>query len=150
MMRFGDDMQLRLFLALLLFAATVLNPPATSAYAQSLPKGASAARLPKSQEVRNFSARILDKVVPGHTTKAEVEALLGKPWSDTAVDSGIVGGCKPNQKTYPGDPSVDIWEFRGGDSNGTYRVHIEFDEQDITTLIAKIPDKTGRATARVE
>jgi hypothetical protein len=142
-------MQLRLFLALLLFAATVLNPPAMCAHAQSLPKGTSAARLPKSQEVQNISSQILDKVVPGHTTKAEVEALLGKPWSDTELDSGIVGDCQPRQKTYPGDPSVNVWEFRGRDSNGTYRVHIEFDEHDITTLIAKIPDKTGRATARV-
>jgi hypothetical protein len=141
-------MQLRsFFFALSLFAAALLNPLATRAYAQSLPKGTSTARLAKSQEFRNFSARILDKVVPEHTTKAEVEALLGKPWRDTKVD-GIVGDCQPNQRTSPGDPSVDIWEFRGRDSNGTYRVHIEFDEHDITVLIAKIPDKTGRATAR--
>jgi hypothetical protein len=130
-------MQLRLFLALSLFAAAVLTSPWTRAYAQSLPKGTSAARLPKSQEARDFSARILDKVVPGHTTEAEVEALLGKPWRVT------------NFADDPGDPSVDIWEFRGRDSNGTYRVHIEFDEHNIATLIAKIPDKTGRGTARV-
>lgn len=133
-------MQLRLFFALS-FAATVLNPPATCAYAQSLPKGTSTARLPKSQEVRNFSAGILDKVLPGHTTKAEVGELLGKPWRDTELDDESI--------PYPGDPSVDIWEFRGRDSDGTYRVHIEFDEHNITTLIAKIPDKTGHATARV-
>ena len=142
-------MQLRLFFTLSLFAATVLNPPATCAYAQILPKGTSTAQLPKSQEVRNFSERILDKVVPGHTTKAEVEALLGKPWSDTELGAAIAGDCRPQQKKYPGDPSVTVWEFRGRDSNGSYRVHIEFDEQDITTVIAKIPDKTGRATARV-
>jgi outer membrane protein assembly factor BamE (lipoprotein component of BamABCDE complex) len=135
-------MQLRFFfLALSLFAAAVLSPPATCAYAQSLSKGTSAARLPKSQEVQNFSARILDKVVPGHTTKAEVEALLGKPWRDTALDDETI--------PYPGDPSRDIWEFRGRDSHGAYRVHIEFDQHNVTTLIAKIPDKTGQATARV-
>jgi hypothetical protein len=139
--RFGGDMQLRLFLAFSLFAATILDPPATCAYAQSLPKSTSAARLPKSQEVRNFNARILDKVLPGHTTKAEVEALLGKPWRDTKLTAETI--------PYKGDPSVDIWEFPGRDSHGTYRVHIEFDEHDITTLIAKIPDKAARATARV-
>ena len=100
-------MQLRLFFALPLFAAMVLSTPATYAYAQILPKGTSTAQLPKSQEVRNFSAPILDKVVPGHTTKVEVEALLGKPWRVT------------NFANDPADPSVDIWEFRGRDSNGT-------------------------------
>ena len=139
--RFGGNMQLRLVFALSLFAATILNPTTPPGYAQSLPKGASARRLPKSQEVRNFSARILEKVVPGHTTKAEVEALLDKPWRDTELDAESI--------PYPGDPSVDIWEFRGRDSHGTYRVHIEFDEYNITTLIAKIPDKGGRAVGRV-
>jgi hypothetical protein len=43
-----------------------------------------------------------------------------------------------------------IWEYRGHDASGTYRVHIEFDSRKITTLIAQIPDKTGEALARRE
>jgi outer membrane protein assembly factor BamE (lipoprotein component of BamABCDE complex) len=84
---------------------------------------------------RDFSAATLAKVDPGHTTKAQVEGLLGEPWR--TVDSD------PDES----DPSV--WEYRGRNSSGTYRVHVEFDSHDVTSLIATIPDKTGQATARV-
>jgi outer membrane protein assembly factor BamE (lipoprotein component of BamABCDE complex) len=85
---------------------------------------------------RDFSAATLAKVTPGQTTKAQIEALLGKPWRTTFADD-------------PDEPGPVVWEYRGQDSNGSYRVHIEFDSHDITTLIAKIPDKTGEAPARV-
>jgi outer membrane protein assembly factor BamE (lipoprotein component of BamABCDE complex) len=131
-----------LILELMLVAAVLLNAPILSAYGQDLPSGAMAAPLPKSQEVRAFSDATLAKVVPGRTTKAQVKALLGSgPWRMNKYDDETL--------PYPGDPSVDIWEYRGRDSNGTYRVHIEFDANNVTTLIAKIPDKTGTAAARV-
>jgi hypothetical protein len=88
-----------------------------------------------SAAARDFSAATLAKVEPGHTTKAQVEAVLGEPWR--TVDSD------PDES----DPSV--WEYRGRNSSGTYRVHVEFDSHDVTSLIATIPDKTGQATARV-
>jgi outer membrane protein assembly factor BamE (lipoprotein component of BamABCDE complex) len=94
---------------------------------------------------REFSDATLAKVVPGQTTKAQVEALLGKPWRDTELDPAHAHTHTPG----PSEPYVDIWEYRGRDSNGTYRVHIEFDSHNITTLIAKIPDKTAQARARV-
>lgn len=82
---------------------------------------------------RQFKDATLAKVVPGQTTRAQVETLLGKPWRTTP----------------PAVSGRDVWEYRGQDSNGTYRIHIEFDSRNITTLIAKIPDKTGEAPARV-
>jgi outer membrane protein assembly factor BamE (lipoprotein component of BamABCDE complex) len=85
---------------------------------------------------REFSATTLAAVDPGHTTKTEVEALLGKPWRTTFADDAD-------------EPGPVVWEYRGQDPDGTYRVHIEFDSHDITTLIAKIPDKAGEAPARV-
>jgi outer membrane protein assembly factor BamE (lipoprotein component of BamABCDE complex) len=85
---------------------------------------------------RNFSAITLAKVVPGQTTKTQIEALLGKPWRTTFSDDAD-------------EPGPVVWEYRGQNSNGTYRVHIEFDSHDITTLIATIPDKIGAAPARV-
>ena len=85
---------------------------------------------------RDFSAATLAEVDPGRTTKAEVEALLGKPWRTTFSDDAD-------------EPAPVIWEYRGHDPDGTYRVHIEFDTHDVATLIAKIPDKTGEAPARV-
>lgn len=85
---------------------------------------------------RNFSATILAKVTPGQTTKAQIEKLLGKPWRTTFSDNSD-------------EPGPVVWEYRGEDLNGTYRVHIEFDNHDTTTLIAKIPDNIGQAPARV-
>jgi hypothetical protein len=86
--------------------------------------------------LRVFSAATLAKVTPGQTTQSQVEALLGKPWRTTFADD-------------PDEPGPVIWEYRGHDASGTYRVHIEFDSRKITTLIAQIPDKTGEALARV-
>jgi outer membrane protein assembly factor BamE (lipoprotein component of BamABCDE complex) len=135
-------MRTALILGLMLVASVVLNPPITYAYGEDLPSDVTAAPVPKSQEVRDFRDATLSKVVPGKTTKAQVEALLGSgPWRMNRYTDETL--------PYPGDPSVDIWEYRGRDSNGTYRVHIEFDANNVTTLIAKIPDKTGRAVARV-
>ena len=85
---------------------------------------------------REFSEATLAKVTPGETTKTQIEALLGEPWRTTFADDAD-------------EPGPVVWEYRGQDSDGTYRVHIEFDSHDITTLIAKIPDKTGEAAARV-
>src|SRR5271169_1387458 len=87
-------------------------------------------------QARYFNAAILAKVTPGQTTKAQIEALLGQPWRTTFSDDAD-------------EPGPVVWEYRGQDSNGTYRVHIEFDSHNITTLIAKIPDSTGEAPARV-
>jgi hypothetical protein len=85
--------------------------------------------------VREFSDATLGKVIPGKTTKAQVEALLGQPW-----------------RTIEGDPDEPpeplVWEYQARDSNGPYRVHVEFDDHDITTLIVKVPSG-GHATARV-
>ena len=85
---------------------------------------------------RDFSVATLAEVDPGHTTKTQVEALLGKPWRTTFSDDAD-------------EPGPVVWEYRGEDPDGTYRVHIEFDSHDVTTLVAKIPDKTGEAPARV-
>lgn len=85
---------------------------------------------------RHFSGTTLAKIIPGKTTKAQITTLLGEPWR-------TVFPSEPDQ------PGPEIWEYRGADSNGTYRVHIEFDKCNVTTLIAKIPDKTGYAVPRV-
>jgi hypothetical protein len=85
---------------------------------------------------RQFSAATLAKVTPGETTRTQIEGLLGQPWRTTFADDAD-------------EPGPVVWEYRGHDSSGTYRVHIEFDSHDITSLIAKIPDTTGEASARV-
>jgi hypothetical protein len=42
----------------------------------------------------------------------------------------------------------ELWEYRGADAGGGYRIHIEFDSHDIVHVIGKVPDKMsgGKAT----
>ena len=87
-------------------------------------------------QAHEFSAATLAKVMPGHSTQTQVEALLGQPWRTTFSDDAD-------------EPGPVVWEYRGRNANGTYRVHIEFDTQGTTTLIAEIPDNKGEAPARV-
>ena len=136
-----SKVEMRVIPAALLAAAAFLNAlAAVAADGANLQGGTTAGQVPPSQQARDFADQTLAKIVPGHTTKAEVEALLGKPWRDTQLD---------DEDVMPGDPAVEVWEYRGRGPQGTYRVHIQFDKSDVTTLIAKIPDKTGRAVARV-
>lgn len=85
---------------------------------------------------RDFSATTLAEVDLGRTTKTEVEALLGRPWRTTFSGNA--------------DDRAPLFGSTGARSpDGTYRVHIEFDSRDVTTLTAKILDKAGEAPARV-
>jgi len=90
---------------------------------------------------QDYSDSTLAKVIPGQTTKAQTEALLGQPWRTTNYG-------EPGEDE-PGHEPPEVWEWRGQDKqNGVYRVHIEF-KQDIVTNIGKVPEKTGIAPARV-
>lgn len=80
------------------------------------------------------------KIIPGHSTKADVKALLGTPWREVEFnDCGI-----------PMDEQGDeTWEYRGRDGNDGYRLHIEFSDSGVVHLIGKIPDRApgGAATS---
>jgi outer membrane protein assembly factor BamE (lipoprotein component of BamABCDE complex) len=78
-----------------------------------------------------ITARQLAQVLPGMSTKAQVQALLGTPWR--IVQFNDCGHAMPGQED-------ETWDYRGKDSKGTYRVHIEFDDRNVATLVAKIPD----------
>jgi len=84
--------------------------------------------------------RKLPEIVPGKSTKAQVQSLLGIPWR--IVQFNDCGEAMDHQ-------SDETWDYRGKDSSGTYRVHIEFDDHDIAHLVAKIPDRVagGKGTA---
>jgi len=100
------------------------------------------ATLDESGYNHDYSDATLAKVIPGKTTKPEVQTLLGQPWRTT--NYGEVG------EDEPGHEPPEVWEWRGKDSqNGLYRVHIEFNPQGIVLNIAKVPEKTGTAPARV-
>jgi hypothetical protein len=84
---------------------------------------------------RQFGAKTLAEIVPGRTTKAQVAALLGEPWRTVASD--------------PDESEPEIWEYRGKDASGLYRIHIEFDDRGTASLIVKVSDRTHSARARV-
>jgi hypothetical protein len=80
----------------------------------------------------DLSDSTLAKITPGHTRKAEVEALLGKPLREAKH------GDEEN-------PANEVWDYRGHDSS----VHVEFDSRNVVAIIAKIPDESRSAAARV-
>jgi hypothetical protein len=71
------------------------------------------------------------KIVPGQSTKADVQAMLGTPWRVVQFnDCGM-----------PMDGQADeTWEYRSTDPAGGFRVHVEFGDNGVVHLIAKIPD----------
>jgi outer membrane protein assembly factor BamE (lipoprotein component of BamABCDE complex) len=80
-----------------------------------------------------ISDEALAQVVPGQSTKAQIQSLLGTPWRTLQFND-----CGEAMD----DEADETWDYRGKDSNGTYRVHIEFDNQGVTHLVAKIPDNS--------
>ena len=68
-------------------------------------------------------------------SKSQVKSLLGEPWRTVQYND-------------LDDIENEFWEYRGTDSQGPFRVHIEFDKQGSVVLVAKIPDRTpdGKGT----
>lgn len=73
----------------------------------------------------------LAKIVPGKTTKADMQALLGSPWR--TVQFNDCGAAMDDQ-------ADETWEYRGTDTSGDFRLHVEFDDKGVVHLMAKIPD----------
>ena len=66
--------------------------------------------------------------------------MLGTPWR--IVQFNDCGHAMPGQ-------ADETWDYRGKDAKGTYRIHIEFDDNNVASLVAKIPDQVagGKGTA---
>jgi hypothetical protein len=81
---------------------------------------------PEGAQIGVVRPRQAAKVIPG-MSKAKVRSLLGAPWRTVQ---------------YNDEEQVEneIWEYRGEDSNGKFRIHIEFDRHDIVRVVGKIPD----------
>jgi outer membrane protein assembly factor BamE (lipoprotein component of BamABCDE complex) len=87
-----------------------------------------------------ISAAKLAQVKPGTSTKNDVQSLLGVPWR--ILQFNDCGMSMPGQ-------ADETWDYRGRNAKGTYRVHIEFDDHDVASLVAKIPDRaTGNKGTR--
>jgi hypothetical protein len=93
-----------------------------------------------SAKVALRAERNLARVTPGVSTKAQVQSWLGAPWR--VVQFNDCGMSMPGQ-------ADETWDYRGKDAGGSYRLHIEFDDSGIATLVAKIPEHVpgGKGTA---
>jgi len=74
------------------------------------------------------------KIVPGQSTKADVQAMLGAPWR--VVQFNDCGMAMDGQ-------ADETWEYRGKGAAGGFRLHVEFGDNGVVHLIAKIPDGAG-------
>jgi hypothetical protein len=70
------------------------------------------------------------QIKPG-MTRAQIHALLGTPWRITNLDDDA-------------DSEIgDILEYRGQDTSGTYKFHIECDPRGRVVVAAKVRDTVG-------
>jgi hypothetical protein len=85
------------------------------------------------------SRQAIAQIVPGQSTKADIQSLLGAPWR--VVQFNDCGMAMDDQ-------ADETWEYRGTDQNGNYRLHVEFGDNGTVHVIAKIPDGAagGKAT----
>ena len=82
----------------------------------------------------DLAPQALAQIVPGISTQADLRALFGAPWR--VVQFGDCGQALPGE-------ADETWEYRGRGAEGSYRVHVEFDERGVVRLVAEIPDKSG-------
>jgi hypothetical protein len=111
-------------------AALVLTGFATPAYC--------AGNVPSPAPVVN--SRSVAQVAPGKSTRADVRSLFGEPWR--VVQFNDCGEAMDDQ-------ADETWEYRGQDSGGPYRLHIEFGDDGTVHLIAKIPDNSSGSKGTV-
>jgi outer membrane protein assembly factor BamE (lipoprotein component of BamABCDE complex) len=111
-------------------AAVVSCGFAMSAYGQG-----GAGDSPAGAHIGVVRPRQAAKVIPG-MSKAKVRSLLGAPWRTVQYNDEE-------------EAENEIWEYRGVDSTGRYRIHIEFDRHNIVRIVGKIPDNVagGKGTA---
>jgi outer membrane protein assembly factor BamE (lipoprotein component of BamABCDE complex) len=75
--------------------------------------------------VGGVSLASVSKIKVGTSTAEQVKELLGTPFRMTNY-----GDCNPVDYQ-------EIWEYLGHDADGTFKIHIEFDEAHIARIVAK-------------
>jgi hypothetical protein len=116
-------------LAIALVFTACLGPPRLGLAADQAKPASSAPVQPIDSKA--IDPQVLAKVVPG-ISKTQVKSLLGDPWRTVQYND-----LDENES------ENEFWEYRGKDSHGTYRVHIEFDQHDTVLIVGKIPDKVA-------
>ncbi len=103
-------------------------------------RAASPAPSPAAGGLTQHQIGALGKIMPGHSTKADVKALFGEPWR--VVQFNDCGEAMDGQDD-------ETWEYRGTDGAGGFRLHVEFNDNGTVHLFAKMPDAApgGAGTA---
>jgi hypothetical protein len=101
--------------------------------------GSDASTVGNAAMAEAISPQQLDQIIPGHTTQADMRSVFGPPWR--VVQFNDCGKAMDDQ-------ADEIWEYRGQDMSGMFRLHVEFDDHGVVHLAAKIPDSSpgGRGT----
>jgi hypothetical protein len=76
--------------------------------------------------------RKIRAIVPGQSTKAQVAALLGRPWRTVEYND-------------LDEVENEIWEYRGVDGRRRFRLHLEFDQHERVTLLGEVADPDSAA-----
>jgi hypothetical protein len=107
----------------------------------SLPAhGADAVKSDDGETAAAIGFQDVAKIVPGKSTKADIQALLGAPWR--VVQFNDCGMAMDGQ-------ADETWEYRGNDPNVGFRVHVEFDDNGVVHLVAKISNGVAGGTPTV-
>jgi hypothetical protein len=99
--------------------------------------GSDAATDHRTVAAQSIGPQQLDKIVPGRTSKTDVQSLLGEPWR--VVQFNDCGQAMDDQ-------ADEIWEYRAKEPSGAFRIHVEFDDRGVVHLFAKIPDSSPGGT----
>jgi hypothetical protein len=87
---------------------------------------------------RRDPAEASSRIQVGSFTQAQVKAVLGAPWRTTNYGESYCG-C-------PHRDLQEVWEYRGADPAGAYKLHIEFDDAGIARTVAKIQGPRNSVT----
>jgi outer membrane protein assembly factor BamE (lipoprotein component of BamABCDE complex) len=85
-----------------------------------------------------ISEETFSKIKVGTSTQDEVKDLLGTPWRITNYGETYCG-CRHTEPQ-------EVWDYRGADASGGYKFHLEFDDEGIVRIAAKIPDAAPAAS----
>jgi outer membrane protein assembly factor BamE (lipoprotein component of BamABCDE complex) len=90
---------------------------------------ASDAPKPATAATQELTMEMVAKINVGASTGAQLKEMLGTPWRTTNY-----GDCNPIDYQ-------ELWEYLGRDTNGPFKITVEFDEAGIARLVAKTPAK---------
>jgi hypothetical protein len=112
-----------IFLALSIGLLCALSP------ASDAPKPAAAA-------THELTMDNVAKIKVGAMTGAQVTQLLGTPYRSSSLGCSGEANGEENANGYD-----EIWEYLGHDANGPFLIHMEFDDDGVVRILAKVPQK---------